>query len=211
LSAESLASFFPDLVLAPEGDVSKELRYQLKVAGIRLVTFRQEYSTAGAEKLITQVAAVLNNPVKGQELVLKLRKQLEALQPGIRASSKPALKVLFIYARGTGTMTVAGNGSSLASIIELAGGINAVKEFTEFRPYSAEMLVRANPDVILMFDFGLSSLGGVEGLLDLPGMAATKAGRNKRIVQMDGQLLVNFSVRLPEAMETLHNKLYPKP
>jgi len=37
--------------------------------------------------------------------------------------------------------------------------------------------VEANPDVILMFDFGFSSLGGMDGILKIPGMAQTNAGK----------------------------------
>ena len=61
-------------------------------------------------------------------------------------------------------------------------------------------LPQDNPDVILMFDFGLSSLGGTEAVLKMPGVAQTNAGKNKRIVQMDGELLINFSVRLDQAI-----------
>lgn len=106
-------------------------------------------------------------------------------------------------------MSVAGKGSSLDAIISLAGGRNAVQEFNDFKPYITESLVKANPDVILLFDFGLSSLGGTSAVLKMPGMALTNAGKNKRIVQMDGQLLINFSVRLADAIRSLNKLLIP--
>jgi iron complex transport system substrate-binding protein len=48
------------------------------------------------------------------------------------------------------------------------------------RPYNtltAESLAALNPDVILVMSKGLESVGGVQGLLKLPGVAQTKAGR----------------------------------
>lgn len=208
LSAEGLLSFMPDLVLAPEGDVSKEIRYTLKTAGVKLVTFKQQYTVKGALDFIRQVALATGSVAKGEQLVKQTDVALKSAQAKILAVKKAAPKVLFIYARGAGTMTVAGKGSNMDAIIGLSGGTNAIREFSEFKPYSTEAMVKANPDVILLFDFGLSSLGGTKAVLEMPGVASTNAGKNKRIIQMDGQLLINFSLRLPNAMLQLNQKLY---
>jgi iron complex transport system substrate-binding protein len=206
VSAEGLISFQPDMVLAPEGSVSKEVEYQLKSAGIRFASFKQEYSVKGAVTFIRQVAAALEVPQRGDILAKQTAQKINLAISEKKTGAKP-LKVLFIYARGTGTMMVAGKKSSLSAIIELAGGKNAVTEFEDFKPYSTEALVKANPDVILMFDFGYTSLGGVNSILKMPGMAQTSAGRNKKIVQMEASLLVNFSVRLDQAIIALNSKL----
>ena len=116
-------------------------------------------------------------------------------------------KVLFIYARGAGNLMVAGKETPLHSMIELAGAENAAAELTDFKPLTPEALLTTNPDVILMFDSGLQSLGGVDGLLKVEGIAATNAGKNKKVVSMDGQLLSGFGPRLGEAVVELHNKL----
>jgi iron complex transport system substrate-binding protein len=116
-------------------------------------------------------------------------------------------KVLFIYARGTGSMTVSGTGTALDNMIKLAGAQNAITGFAQFKPLSAESLVAANPDVILLFDSGLQSVGGAEGLLGVQGVSATNAGKNKKIVSMDGQFLSGFGLRLPAAIAELNKKL----
>jgi len=206
VSAEALIAFAPDLVLAPEGSVSKEIQYQLKSAGIRFVSIKQEYSVNGALKFIRQVAEALQLAPKGELLARQTELKIKQALAGIKSGSKPA-KVLFIYARGTGVMMVAGKKSSLDAVISLSGGKNAINEFEDFKPYTTEALVKANPDVILMFDFGLTSLGGVNGILKMPGVAQTSAGKNKRIVQMDPALLTNFSVRLDQAITALNGKL----
>jgi iron complex transport system substrate-binding protein len=206
VSAEGLLSFQPDMVLAPEGSVSKEIVYQLKSAGIRFVSIKQEYSVKGAVNFIRQVAAALEVPQRGDILAKQTAQKISLAISQKKNNARPP-KVLFIYARGTGTMMVAGKRSSLDAIIELAGGKNAVNEFEDFKPYSTEALVKANPDVILLFDFGYNSLGGINSILKMPGMAQTTAGRNKKIVQMEASLLVNFSVRLDQAITTLNSKL----
>lgn len=208
LSPEGLLAFMPDLVLAPEVDITKEIRYQLKAAGVRLITFNQQYSVKGALDFIQQVGKAVGNPTKGEQLAAQTKVRTEQALARVKLQKKKPCKVLFIYARGAGTMSVAGKGSSMDAIIGLAGGINAVKEFADFKPYSTETMVKTNPDLILMFDFGVSSLGGTGGIMELPGVSETNAGKNKRLVAMNGELLINFSVRLPEAIDALHTKLY---
>ncbi|MFS2189758.1 hemin ABC transporter substrate-binding protein [Mucilaginibacter sp. Mucisp84] len=206
VSAEGLISFNPDLVLAPEGSVSKEIAYQLTAAGIKLITIKQEYSAGGAVSFIKAVAAALQVPQKGEVLARQTQARIAKAVATIKRTNKLP-KVLFIYARGTGVMLVAGQHTNIDAVITLAGGKNAAQGFDNFKPYTTEALIEANPDVILMFDFGLSSLGGEDAVLKMPGVAGTTAGKNKRIVQMDAGLLTNFSVRLDQAVTRLNKHL----
>lgn len=207
VSAEGLIAFAPDLVLAPEGSIAKEIQYQLKSAGISFVNIKQEYSVGGALAFIRSVAAALEVAPKGEVLVRQTDLKIKQVLAQVKADGGKLPKVLFVYARGTGTMLVAGKSTSMDAIITLSGGRNAVNGFNDFKPYTTEALIKANPDVILMFEFGYNSLGGINGILKMPGVGQTTAGKNKRIVQLDADLLVNFSVRLDQAITALHRKL----
>lgn len=210
VSAEGITSFHPEVVIAPADDLSRETLVQLTAVGIRVVNIRQDYSPSGAISFIRQVAAAVGQKEKGELLAKKTATALNSTLSLVKTAGTKGPKVLFIYARGTGTMSVAGKGSSLDAIIRLSGGRNAIQEFNDFKPYTTEALIKANPDLILMFDFGLSSLGGKDAVLRMPGVAFTSAGKNKAIVTMDGPLLVDFSTRLPEAIRELHQKLTTK-
>jgi iron complex transport system substrate-binding protein len=205
VSAEGLISFTPDLVLAPEGTINKALEFQLKSAGIKVVNIKQDFTVEGTYAFIKAVAQALGNPAKGDQLVAATKSNI-AKSLNIVKVSKKAPKVLFIYARGTGVMMVAGSNTSMDAIISLSGGKNAAQGFSDYKPYTTESLVAANPDVILMFDFGFKSLGGAESILKMPGVSLTNAGKNKRIVEMDGNLLTGFSTRLPQAIQQLNAK-----
>lgn len=104
-------------------------------------------------------------------------------------------------------MMVGGTGTQVDRAIALAGGRNAVTEFSDYKPLTAEALVKANPDVILLFSSGLESLGGAAGLKKVPGISQTNAGRNNRFVSMDGELLSSFGPRLGEAVMELEGKI----
>ncbi|MCD8740993.1 ABC transporter substrate-binding protein [Mucilaginibacter roseus] len=206
VSAEGLLSFDPDIVLAAEGGINKEIEYQLTAAGIKVVQIKQLYSPSGTYQLIKDVASALQVQAKGAALIKSLQTKVNTVISFVKQHPKKT-KVLFIYARGTGVMMVAGKKTSVDAMISLAGGQNAVTGFDDFKPFTTEALVEADPDVILMFDFGFNSLGGIESILKIPGMLQTTAGKNKRIVQMDSGLLVGFSTRLDQAIIQLHNKL----
>lgn len=210
VSLEGLLSFKPDLVLTPPAELTPETQRKLKQLGVRVVTVTQEYSVKGAQRFIQDVGAAIGAKEEGARLATKVGKESnQALQEIANRAQKP--KVLFIYAQGVGLMSVAGKGSQLDAIISLAGGRNAVQEFSDFKPYSTEALIKANPDALLLFDFGISSLGGRNAVLRMPGIGLTKAGKQKNIIAMDGPLLVNFSTRLPLAIRELNKKLYSLP
>ncbi|WP_256005707.1 heme/hemin ABC transporter substrate-binding protein [Pedobacter deserti] len=205
VSAEGIISFSPDLVLAPVGLISKQTEAQLKSAGVKLIVINEEYSPKGAVNFISQVAHALGNPAKGEELIKRTTMEVNKALETVKRNPKSP-KVLFLYARGTGVMMVAGKETSIDAIIKLAGAKNAASNFSKYKPYTTEALVAANPDIILMFDFGYKSLGGAAGILKMPGVNLTNAGKNKRIIEMDSELLTNFSVRLGQAITALNAK-----
>jgi len=205
VSAEGLMAFRPDLIIAPYGDVPYGVIQSLKGAGIKFVAIKQEYSVKGALQFIREVGIALGEKDKGNKLALETGQRINKVLQTVKLSKKKP-EVLFIYARGTGTMTVAGKGSNMDAMITLAGGRNAIQEFNRYKTYSTEALVNANPDVLFLFDFGMESLGGSSGLLKMPGVAYTNAGKNKRIAAMDGPLMINFSTRLDQAILALHKE-----
>lgn len=201
ITAESILSLQPTVVFATSKDVNPTLNEQLKAANVQLVIVDQEYSVDGTKKLITDVAHYLKKD-NVQPILDNIDKQIATVKP---FDKKP--KVLFIYARGAGNLMVAGKETPLHSMIELAGAENAAASLTDFKPLTPEALLTNNPDVIVMFDSGLESLGGVDGLLKVEGIAATNAGKNKKVITMDGQLLSGFGPRLGEAVVELNEKL----
>lgn len=202
IAAEPVLALKPEIVISTSNYLSPAVIEQIKGAGTKTTVLKQEYSFAGTVKLIREIAVALNAKDKGEMLVKKLEQEQKALK--VATSGK---KVLFIYARGAGNMMVAGDGTSVQEMINLAGAQNAISGFKDFKPLSAESLIAANPDVILMFDTGLQSMGGVDGLLKVQGVAQTNAGKNKKVITMEGQYLTGFGPRLAAAVKELAGKI----
>lgn len=201
ISIESVLALNPTLILASDKDLPPAIDEKLKSSGIKFKVFHQDFSVDGTKQLIGEVAQFIGDD-SAQNLQTKIDSELSKVRT---FSTKP--KVLFIYARGAGTMMVAGANTPMESMISLAGGENAAVGITDFKPLTPEALVNSNPDVILLFDSGLQSLGGIDGLLKVPGVAQTAAGKNKAVITMDGGLLADFGPRLGEAAVTLNSLL----
>nr|WP_201309354.1 ABC transporter substrate-binding protein [Flavobacterium sp. MK4S-17] len=201
ISIESIMALQPTLILGTDKDISPELEEKIKQSGVKHHIFTQEISVEGTKQLIKDVASVFN--AEYEPIQAKID---DALASNVKPLDKKP-KVLFIYARGANQLMVSGTGTPVDKVITLAGAENAVKGFEDYKPLTPEALIQSNPDVILMFDSGIGSLGGPQGVWQIPGMDKTNAGKNKKIISMDGGLLSSFGPRLGQAVEELNGKL----
>ena len=201
LSIEALLALKPTKVYATDKDLTPEQIAQLKNAGITVEIIKQDYSVDGTKALVKTIATSLNK-TDYDAINTKIDTDLKALKP---LATKP--KVLFIYARGAGNLMVAGKNTPVEKIIAIAGGENVITEFEDYKPLTPEAVVKGNPDYILMFDSGLQSIGGVDGVLKLEGVSTTNAGKNKKIIAMDGGLLSGFGPRVGQAAVELNQLL----
>ena len=207
VSAEGVLSMNPTLVLALEGAGPPTALQQIEAAGVQVTPVAAPPTLEGARAKIETVAAAIGAEAAGTQLLAQWDADLTAVQARI-AQATNAPRVVFIYARGGGTLNVSGTGTTGDAMIALAGATNAITAYEGFRPLTAEALVAAAPDVILVLDRGLQTMGGRAGLMRLPGVALTPAGREGRIVSMEDSLFLNFGPRLGEALDTLHRLLF---
>ncbi|MGN6437845.1 MAG: heme/hemin ABC transporter substrate-binding protein [Agriterribacter sp.] len=203
VNPEAVIAMKPTVIFALEKGMKAEVEQQLRSAGLPVVMLKKEYTVQGTKDLIKQIADTLGKSDKVEGIWKQIDTDLATVKT---YDTKP--KVLFVYARGVGAMSVGGKKTAPDKMIELAGGINAASEIEDFKPFTQEALVQENPDVILFFDSGLESLGGIDGLLKIPGIAATNAGKIKKIVTMDGQLLAGFTPRVGKAVAQLSELIH---
>ena len=117
-------------------------------------------------------------------------------------------RVLFILSLQGGRVLAGGEGTEAEGIIRLAGGINAGTGFQGYKPMTDEAVLTATPDVILMMDReGALAIADAD-VLAQPALAATPAGQSRRIVRMDGMLMLGFGPRRPAAADVLYTDLY---
>jgi len=210
LSAEGILSMNPSVVFVTSDAGPPEVLKQIEGAGVKVVQLANDHTPAAAMERIVKIGEALNRKEEAEKLAAKLKADLEVAEAQVKGiEGKP--KVLFIYARGGGVMNVSGTGTSADAIIALAGGVNAVRDYANYKPLTAEGAVAAAPDYILVTTRGLEASGGVEGLLKQPGLALTPAGQAGRIIAMDDLYLLGFGPRLGLAAKELCEQLHPAP
>jgi iron complex transport system substrate-binding protein len=60
---------------------------------------------------------------------------------------------------------------------------------------TAEALIAAAPDVLLVTTDGLASVGGIDGLLSMPAIAGTPAATHRAVLAYDAQLMLGNGPR----------------
>ena len=88
----------------------------------------------------------------------------------------------------------------------LAGARN-VAQHPQYRSYSAEALIAANPEVIIVTAQMVN--GDLNRLSAIAGITRTNAWKNQRIVVLDQALILGMGPRVADAVETLHRQFWP--
>lgn len=210
LATEPILAMNPTLVLVDESVGPPEVIDQIRAAGVPIVVIAEAWTMAEIAPRISLVATALGVSGVGEQLNARTDRQL-ATALDSSPSSESKVRVAFLYVRGTaGVYLIAGDGSGADSMIEAIGAEDAGTAIglKKFRPLTSEGLIKAAPDVILVMNEGLTSVGGVDGLLKLPGVAQTPAGAARRVVAMDDSALLSFGPRTGEMVEALAAAVY---
>ena len=202
--AEKVIAVNPDLVIIDASTGPKAALDQIKAAGIRVIQTPESWTLADISVKVAAVAAAIGAPQQGVLLNT-------AISAAIETSTLPGTpRIVFLYLRGTSSIyLVGGPGSGADSLISAIGAVDAGAASLPrpFNTMTAESLATLNPDVIIVMTKGLQSVGGVTGLLKLPGVAQTKAGKNHAIIDVDDSLFLSFGPRTPSLVVTLGEKV----
>ena len=209
LNAEGILSLRPTLVIGRADVKPPQVIEQLRMAGVTVLLFKEPRTFDEAKQRLSTIGKAVGRQERATSLISALEKDIETLKSKINARQGHAkLKALSLYLRGPQTAFVLGRDSGPGAMLEIAGATNAAGKITGTKPMTAEAVIAAQPDVYVLFESGLKSIGGVEGLLKVPGLAQTPAGRNKRVVAMDGLYLSGFGPRCGKAALDLFRGIY---
>ena len=209
LNVEGILSLKPTLVIGRADVKPPQVIEQLRMAGVTVLLFKEPRTFDEAKQRLRTIGKAVSRQEKVTELISALEKDIEALKSKLdkrEEQTKP--KALFLYLRGPQTAFVLGKDSGPGAMLELVGATNAAGKITGTKPMTAEAVIAAQPEVYVLFESGLKSIGGVEGLLKVPGLAQTPAGRDKRVVTMDGLYLSGFGPRCGKAALDLFRGIY---
>lgn len=219
LAVEAILALEPTVILTDTTIGPKEVRQQLRDAGIAVVMISSERRLETAGALVTEVAAALGVAPRGEALATRLHDEIEAARREVSviapAEASDRVRVAFLYARGAANVYyLFGADSGADSLIDALGAVDVASEigWTGMKPMTAEALVAAQPDALIMMTDGLASAGGVEGLLQrIPALAQTPAGQHGRVIDMADDAIFGFGPRSADVVRALARALYAAP
>jgi iron complex transport system substrate-binding protein len=201
VSVETILKARPDVIIIDANTSPSSANATLKKSGIKVVSIADSYAMTDILPKEKTLSDLLGVP-----------KAYAALSKAITGISFPKAKakVAFLYVRGTASIyLIGGTGSGADSLISKMGytDVGAALYKTPFTDLTSEALITMHPDVIMVMTKGLQSVGGITGLLQLPGVAQTPAGIHKRVVAVDDSLLLSFGPRTAPMLPLLRKAI----
>ena len=205
LSAEGILSLHPTAVIHDNNIGPPQVVQQLQQLNIPMKTFSAKNdSIEGAKALIREMGAFFHKESRAEELCNTLDAQRTASLEKVKQFTDHPRVAVIHFGRASNVYLVVGkggggDGGGVSKMIELAGGEMAVENSGMQRMESPEILAKANPDVILLTDYGYDRLGGsLDQIKALPGVATSNAAKNNRIYRIEENVLNYFGPRSGE-------------
>jgi iron complex transport system substrate-binding protein len=205
LSTEGVLSVAPDLIIASDKAGPPEVVRALKSSGIEYFEVNDDPNPEALAARVKAIAGKVGKAAAGEDLIKRIQKGFADLaEARTRLSRTPS--ALFVLSVQGGRAIIGGTDTTADVMLKLAGATNAASSLKGFKPISEESIIAMDPEAIVLM--GRSSGQGLGAdVLKLPGVAATRAGRDRRIVEMDGLYLMGFGPRAPAAATDLMKAL----
>ena len=197
ISAESVLSLRPSVVIGDTRTGPPEALQQLRAAGVAVLVAPEVWTLSALPTRVEMIAGALGIPGAGERLVDLTQRAIDDALRGVGAYAD-VLRVAFLYVRGTASVyLLGGTGSGADELVAATGAVDvgALNGLSAFTPLTAEAIVQADPDVLLVMTRGLDSVGGIDGLLALPGVSSTRAAATRAVIAVDDDLLLSFGPR----------------
>jgi iron complex transport system substrate-binding protein len=217
LSAEGILSLHPSAILTDGNIGPPQVVDQIKQLNIPVKSFdSKNNSIDGTKSLIREIGAYFHTEDAAEKLCSKLDSQMaEALEKVKQYSDHPRVAIIHFGRASNVYMVVGkrgeGDAAGAGQMVEWAGGEMAVNTDGMQRMASPEVIAQANPDVILVTDFGFDRLGGsLDQIKALPGVDTSNAAKNNRIYRVEENVLMYFGPRTGENIEKVADLIHQK-
>lgn len=212
LSTEGILSLRPSTFVTWDDAEPKMVLRQLAQHNVKVISLPRTPATFELMlKNIRTLAISLDKQKEAEALIGSLQSRLAVINAK-NSQIKQKVKVMFFLSPGGGIPQVAGKTSVADAILHLAGGEN-IATHENYRIYSAEAIIAANPELIVITTQSqknqTSGLRASEGLASVPGVSMTQAWKNQRIIEIDQSLILGMGPRIVDAVELLHQQFYP--
>ncbi|WGE85200.1 heme/hemin ABC transporter substrate-binding protein [Actinobacillus equuli] len=192
LNVEGILALKPTKVISSDVAQPSVVFEQLKSAGVTVERVPFEYTPESVIQKIQRVGTLVNKPQQAVKLAEKFANELKAV-----STSPLDVRILFILNHAGSNYMAAGKNTVADSIIRLIGATNAMQNSIRFSPISQEGVIAARPDLLVLTKMSLESLGSIDKVWSLPGMALTPAAKKKNVIVLDDLAVLGFTLTTP--------------
>ncbi len=208
LSAEGITSLNPTVVFHDGNVAPMAVLAQLQKVGIAVQQFPEAHTLEETRQLIRTLGREFHAGARADSLCQALDADMKrAEEERTRYAGRPKV-VLIHFGRQMNIYLAVGQKSTATTLIEWAGGVNAMDVAEGMKPISPERLAAAQPDIILATDFGYDKAGGLENFKKLPGVALTPAAQHNRIYRVEEHDLIYLGPRTGQNVLNLMNLIH---
>ena len=215
LSAESIISMTPDLVIHSNDIGPDNVLPQIQKAGLTVKAFGGANTIDSARLLLKELGQYFGVEEKADSIIHKMDEGIARAKDSLQKMNvKDSLRVMIIHfgLRNNNYFVMSGRKGVGDKMVRLAGCTPALYDGKGAREMSAEAVALANPDVIIATDFGFDRMGTMDKFIaSVPGVSLTNAGKNKRIVRFEEHDIVYFGPRSGENIINLIHLLHSSP
>lgn len=196
---EKIVSLEPDIIFCGN-TLQKEQIADLKRLGMT-VAATEAVSFEDIPKSIEMMGKILGKEAEASAIVDRIH---AAVAEANKKAPKEEITVYYAMSYGDMGNWTSGPGSFINSMIEIAGGVpitrNAAQPWLE---YPLEQLVLHDPDVILFS----SDMGSTDDISKAPGYKDLSAVKNKKVYQMQADVLSRPGPRIADAILAISETL----
>lgn len=209
-SVESIVSLQPDLVIVPDWGNLEQVA-PLRDLGIRVVVCKGVHNIADIKETIQLLAAAVGEDARGEDVLRQMDDKMADIDGKIKSmAQKTPQRVVLISLMNT----YGGAGSTFDDACRYAGVINglAAAGVHDGQPMSKEMLLKINPDVILLPSYhnhGQFNSGDFQqSFTNDPALQTLQAVRSGRLVQTRDCYIYNGSQDVVFAIQEIAFAVY---
>jgi iron complex transport system substrate-binding protein len=213
LNPEGIISLTPDLVIH-SNDISPEtVLPQIEKAGLHTKAFGNANTIDSAKMLLKELGAFFGVSNKADSLCTLMDAGIASaanVLKNLTIKDTPSVMIIHFGRASNVFFVMSGRKGVGDQLIKMAGAKVAHYDAKGARQISAEAIAAANPDIIIATDFGYDQMGSMDKFITgVPGVALTKAGKNKRILRFEEHDLTYFGPRTGDNIIDLIHLFYP--
>lgn len=192
----------PDVVLA--GYIQEEAVKALEDMGITVVVTEAE-SFDAIYQSIGMIGKITGTEAKAEEITTGMKNKIAEIEGKTKDKTKPTV----FYVVWADPLTTAGSKTFINDVIKAAGGINVAEKVESWAKYSAEELVKDNPEMLVAALHSTDKGMNKEDLSRNQVFSKLEAVKNGKVhVMSDDNVISRPGPRIVQAVEEMYRVFY---